>query len=45
MRAISGSDSAVSLYFIADVLEMTRKALMRARSEMTASVMPSAKYS
>ena len=33
------------LVFIADVLEMTRKALMRARSEMTALVMPSAKYS
>ena len=44
-RAISGSDSVVPLYRIADVLEITRSALMRARSEITASVIPSAKYS
>ena len=30
---------------MADVLEITRSALMRARSEISASVMPSAKYS
>ena len=41
-RAASVSEP---LYRIADVREMTRSALMRARSEMIASVMPSAKYS
>ena len=44
-RAISGSESVVPLYCIADVREITRSARMRARSEMIASVMPSAKYS
>ena len=44
-RAISGRAFCAPLYFIAEVREMTRSALMRARSEMSASVMPSAKYS
>ena len=44
-RAISGSESPVPLYFIAEVREITRSARMRARSEMIASVIPSAKYS
>ena len=44
-RAISGTESSECLYFIADVREMTRSALMRDRSEMIASVMPSTKYS
>jgi len=44
-RAISGSALATPLYFIADVREITRSALRRASSEISASVMPSAKYS
>src|SRR6266404_2096671 len=44
-HAISGSDFATSLYRIADVREITRSALMRARSEISDSVIPSAKYS
>ncbi|HST07962.1 MAG TPA: hypothetical protein VLJ83_07300, partial [Gemmatimonadaceae bacterium] len=34
-----------SLYFIADVSEITRSALIRAKSEIRDSVIPSAKYS
>src|SRR2546427_798698 len=44
-RAISGSAFWTPLYFMADVREITRSALRRASSEISASVMPSAKYS
>ena len=40
-----GSVLVLPLYCIAEVREMTRSALMRDRSEMIASVRPSAKYS
>ena len=44
-RAISGRAFWTPLYFMADVREMTRSAFRRASSEISASVIPSAKYS
>src|SRR6476620_11163228 len=42
---MSGRDLVVPLYAITDVREITRSALIPARSEMIDSVIPSAKYS
>jgi len=43
--AISGSDLSVPLYRITEVREITRKAFILAKSAMSASVIPSEKYS